>query len=196
MKKLLLITTLLGVHFLSAQDFLRFSGVVLDQETIEPIDGTYIFNLSQGREAVTDSLGFFSLEATAGDTLVFRDVRYSPSTFVVPTVLQSPDYGIIQMLRPNSLLLDEVKVVSFPSEEEFVRSFMDTEPGPDLESRALEVQKRLMEDVKATYDNDRYYYEMWADRRVYELTREIQPNHIMDPFRWTDFIRNILQGQE
>ena len=191
MKTLLLFFGLMLSNVLLAQDFLRFSGVVLDREQITPIDGTYIFNLSGNHEAVTDSLGLFSIEARSGDTLVFRDLRYQPSTLVVPSVLQASDYGIIQLLQPSAVLLNEVKVFSFPSEEEFREAFLKVAPKTDMESRALEAKRDLMKLLKDSYKNDIYYYDMWADRRLYELTGVVQPNHFLDPFRWTELIRSF-----
>lgn len=196
MKSLLLtILMILVVYSSHAQNFFRFSGVVIDQEKIEPIEGTYIFNLSHKKESVSDSLGFFTIEAIAGDTLVFRDLRYNSSSFIIPFVLKERDYGIIQLLTPNMRLLDEVKIFSFPTQQEFVDRFMAVDPGPDIEKKRKEVSEDLMKTVKASYKNDRYYYEMWADRRIYELTGRMQPNHLIDPFRWSEFIRN-LKGKE
>lgn len=194
MKTRLLFCALILANSAFSQDFLRFSGVVLDQERIAPVEGTYIFNSTKGREAVTDSLGFFSIEAGMGDTLVFRDLRYVPSTFVVPPVFQQDaDYGLIQMLTPTTLMLDEVRVFSFPTEEEFREVFMKASPQPNMESRALEAKRDIMKAVRESYKEDKYYYEMWADRRVYELTGQIPPNHFLDPFRWTEFIRSLKE---
>jgi len=173
-----------------------FSGVVIDQEHVLPVEGTYIFNLTASKEAVTDSLGFFKIEALEGDTLVFRDLRYEASTFVIPDGLEKSHYGIIQMLKPNTVLLDEVKVFSFPTQEEFNREFLSVQPRPNMESRGLELRHDLAKTVKENFEEDKYTYEVEQDRRIYELTGQIQPNHLLDPFRWTEFIRRLSENDK
>lgn len=174
-----------------SQQSIRLTGVTLDRELFKPIQGATIFNKTRGGGAVSDSVGFFSLSVQPGDTLVFRDVRYTPSTLVVPSVLKQPDYAIIQLLVQNSLMLDEVSVYSLPSEAEFRAAFLKVKPDPTMESRAIQAKKELMQTVKETYDQDKYYYEQWSDRRIYELTGQIQPNHFLDPSRWAEFIEGL-----
>ncbi len=173
------------------QKTLKFTGVVIDQETVEPVDAVYIYNLSQNKSTLSDSLGFFSIEARPGDTLKFQDLRYEVSELIVPMVLSESHYGIIQVLTPNTRILDEVRILSLPSQEEFERTFLSVALPPDANVKSKKVAKDIMATVKEHYHNDRYFYEMWADRRVYELTGKIQPNHIIDPFRWSEFISNL-----
>ena len=182
---------LIGISGILFQDTIRFTGVVLNRDSFEPITNTTVLNMSRGGGAVSDSLGFFVIEALPGDTLLFSDVRFETSTFIVPEVLDQQDYGIIQLLVEKERLLEEVTIFPFPSEDEFKKAFMAVEPKPDLSSRALDAKRDLMQTLRETYENDKYYYEAWANRRIYELTGEIPPNNFLDPFRWTQFIRSF-----
>lgn len=182
---------------LVAQEFIRFTGLVLDRDDFEGIQGTAILNQTRGKGAVSDSLGFFTIEALPGDTLLFSDIRYVRSVFVVPDLLDQSDYGIIQLLVSNTQILDEVAVYSFPSEKEFKEAFMGINRNePDSAFLARRAQSNLMQTVRTAYQNDKYYYEMWADRRIYELTGQIPPNHFLDPIRWTNFLRDFLAQNE
>lgn len=174
-----------------SQEALKFSGIVIDQETVEPVEGAYIYNLTANKSTLTDSLGFFTLSASPGDTVKFQDLRYEVSELIIPAVFDKTHYGIIQVLKPNTKILDAVHVYALPNQEEFERTFMNLNLPPDPTSKSKKVARDIMATVKEYYHNDRYYYEMWADRRVYELTGKIQPNHIIDPFRWSEFIRNL-----
>lgn len=191
---LLLLTCAIPV--VQAQDMIRFSGVVLDKAAYKPVAGTSILNNTSGGGAVSDSLGFFTVQAKPGDTLIFTDVRYLTSVFVIPEVLDKSDYGIIQVLTENKRLLDEVMVYSFPTEAEFKAAFMDIEPPADLNSRAIDAQKGLMKTIRETYENEKYYYDMWADRRLYELTGEIPHNNFLNPMRWTEFVNMHIKDKE
>lgn len=180
-----------------AQPTIRLAGVVVDRETLDPIYGSTIFNKSRVGGAVTDSTGFFLTEVMPGDTIEFRDVRYITTSFVVPEVLQSTDYGIIQMMAPKAVMLKEVSVYSFPSERAFKEAFLAAKPPKNMTQRSEEAKQDLMTTIKESYDDDKYFYEMWSDRRLYELTGQIQPNHWLDPFRWSEFIeRQFVKPEE
>lgn len=196
MKNRWLIGLLFVAHFGYGQLKYTFSGMVLDREQSSPIHGVYIFNLNANRESVTDSLGFFTVQANAGDTLLFKDLRYKSSLMVVPAVLKDENYGLIQLMTPMVTMLDEVRIFSFPTQEEFMRRFMEYQPEPNEEDEMRRVQNELMDIIKESYPTQRYYYQLWADKRLYELTGKLQPNHLLDPFRWTEFIRYVLSDKQ
>lgn len=176
-----------------SQEMIRFSGVVLDSDELKPVFGTTILNQTKGSGAVSDTLGFFSIRAKTGDTLLFSDIRYIKTQFVIPAVLDGSDYGVIQLLIRNEVMLDEVEVYSFPTEEDFKASFMEVNLDPNMEMKVLDKKRELMKTVRQAYENERYYYENWADRRLYDLTGQIPPNHLLDPIRWTNFIKDNRQ---
>lgn len=183
------IVVLLSLPIVSVgQDTIRFSGVVVDAQLYHPVEGTVVLNNSIGERTLTDSVGFFSIEARRGDTLMFYHISYLSSLFIIPEVLDQSDYGVIQLLTENSRVPGEVKVYSFPTEEEFKEAFVDPNPKPNLRKSAVEMRKDLMQAIKETYDDEKYYYEMWTNRRLYELTGEIPPNNFLNPLRWTEFI--------
>lgn len=184
----LIFSLLLAV--VSAQP-IRLTGVVLDQVSLEGIAGASVSNSATGASIFSDSTGFFSITVSAGDTVTFSDFRYLTTTLIVPEVLDEPDYGIIQLLVRSAVLLKEVSIFSFPSESEFKKAFLRLQPTPDFEGKTLEAQRELQKVLRETYENDKYYYEMWANRRIYELTGEIPPNHFLDPIQWTNFIRDL-----
>ncbi|REE05571.1 peptidase associated/transthyretin-like domain-containing protein [Marinoscillum furvescens] len=190
------VIAMLVVTLAWTQPTIRLAGVVVDQETLDPIFGTTIFNKSRVGGAVTDSAGFFLTEVMPGDTLEFRDVRYVTSTLVVPEILQATDYGIIQMMAPNTVMLEEVSIFSFPTEREFREAFLASRPPKNLQQRAEEAKQDLMKTIKESYEDDKYFYEMWSDRRLYELTGQIQPNHWLDPFRWSEFVERQFAKPE
>lgn len=191
MNKILTTALLLISGMVSAQDLIRFTGVVLDKEEFKGVYGTAILNTTRAKGAVSDSLGFFTIQALPGDTLLFSDIRFETSIFVVPEVLDQADYGIIQLMVSKTQVLDEVDVYALPTEEEFKEAFLSLELKPELPSKTAEVRRSLWETLRETYENDKAYYEMWANTRIYELTGQIPPNHFLDPIRWTNFIRDF-----
>lgn len=194
-----IILLIVGLFFVSAgfgQLKHTFSGLVIDREQVAPIDGVYIFNLNASREGVTDSLGFFTIQANAGDTLLFKDLRYKTALLVVPDVLKDESYGMIQLMSPVVNMLEEVRIFSFPTQDEFSKRFLEFQPDMSGDDEIRRVHNELMEIIKESYPTQRYYYQMWSDKRLYELTGAIQPNHLIDPFRWTAFIRYVLSDKD
>lgn len=172
-----------------------FTGVILDNIKLEPVIGTTVLNQSRGGGAISDSVGLFTIEAMIGDTLLFSDVRFVNTTLVVPTVLTGSTYGILQVLINNSLILDEVQVYSLPTEDKFKEVFMSLKLKPNMEQRALQASKSLRSTLKEAYQNEKYYYDIWANRSIYELSDEIPPNYLLDPIRWSQFISDFKLEQ-
>jgi len=65
---------LLFIHFVAAAQVLE--GLVLDRETMEPIVGVSVVNTNNGSAVTSDNQGYYKINATAGDTLMFRHIAY------------------------------------------------------------------------------------------------------------------------
>lgn len=167
------------------------TGIVLDHDKLEGVIGTTILNESRGGGAVTDSLGLFTLEAMPGDTILFSDIRFVNTSLIVPDVLTGSSYGIIQVLIPNTTVLKEVKIYSLPSEARFKEIFMSVELKAGMEQKATAAQKSLQTTLREAYEDEKYYYDTWANRSIYELSNEIPPNYLLDPIRWSQFISDF-----
>jgi hypothetical protein len=191
--KYTLTVCLIAISFLAiAQDnTLVFTGIILDNDKLKPVVGSTILNQSRGGGAVSDSAGLFTIEAMKGDTLLFSDVRFVNTTLVVPVILTGSTYGIIQVLINKSVVLDAVNVYSMPSEDKFKQVFVSLDLKPTIDQRAVEAKKSLRATLREAYNDEKYYYDIWANRSIYELSHEIPPNYLLDPIRWSQFISDF-----
>ena len=62
----------LFIFTISGQSIVYFEGIVIEDKSKDPVPDVVIVNVRNESSSVSDINGFFSLEARAGDTLVFR----------------------------------------------------------------------------------------------------------------------------
>jgi hypothetical protein len=81
------------------RDLIQFSGVVVSNDSLQPIPYTNVLIHSSGRGTLTDYYGFFSFVAKEGDTIDFRYIGYKPTRFIIPDSLKEDRYSLIQVLN-------------------------------------------------------------------------------------------------
>jgi len=174
---------------------INISGIVLDAVTKEPVPLVNIINDKRNTGAVSDTLGLFQLTALKGDTILFSELGYKKSYFVVPEILDdTTNYALVQLLEEDTIILKNITIYDFPTEDEFMNSVLSLNLKKDLDQRGFEAQRDIMNLIKDTYQDEKYYYEFWRDRRIYEITGRIQPNQLLNPISWSNFIRDLKSG--
>lgn len=173
---------------------IRISGVVIDADSLEPVSFTAITIKNSTRGTVSDNSGYFSIFAYELDTLVFSNVGYSQSTFVVPPNLPKENYGLVQVMTTDTLLLEEVVVYPWPRLEDFESAFLATEPTNNLKTKSFEAKRRIQQALDTQLSREKYYYNQMRYSRLYDLTGEIPPNNFLNPITWSNFIRDWREG--
>ncbi|NRA10483.1 MAG: carboxypeptidase-like regulatory domain-containing protein, partial [Crocinitomicaceae bacterium] len=109
-------------------NLIQLSGVVINEEDLETMPYTTVFDKTVRTGVIADYYGYFSTVVYPGDTLYFTYFGYKTSTFIVPDSLEDNRYSIIQMLQRDTLNLPEVVVYPWPSKEDFARAFVEMRP--------------------------------------------------------------------
>lgn len=171
-----------------------FSGVVVDRLSSEIIPQATIKNKTQNIDVLADSTGLFTIEAQEGDTLIFEAMLYNPSSFVVPEGFNSRQFAFIARLQQEeAVLLEEVTVLSFPTQQQFEQAFLMVDPGELVEKTVVLNEK--MDDIMADRTNMQgYILESNRDYMIYEITGNPQPNNFLNPERWAEFIDDWQEG--
>lgn len=105
----ILLLSVLSVKVRAQQEHVRFSGVVLNNKTTEPIPEV---NCRRNNVVVTtDRTGRFALNTQAGDTIFLTHVGMQPYQIVVPDTLNGGEYMLAVFMASDTLLLPEVVVV-------------------------------------------------------------------------------------
>lgn len=105
----MLLLGVLSMKAVAQQGYVRFSGVVLDSETTEPVPEV---NCRTGNTvSATDRAGRFALNTQTGDTILFTHIGMQPYRVVVPDTLGGGEYILAVFMSSDTLLLPEVVVV-------------------------------------------------------------------------------------
>lgn len=193
---LLLATTmfLVDVHGQSDSTVFQISGIVVEADSLIPIPFASITVKHAGRGGITDEYGHFTLLAKELDTLVFSNVGFRTSTFVVPPGLNQKHYGLVQTMVRDTVILDEVVIFSWPTLEEFEAAFLSLQPEDRQGARKLQAQRNIQQSLDAQMQTDKFYYDQMRYSRLYELTGEAPPNNFLNPITWSNFIRDWKMG--
>jgi len=182
-----------------AQEFetnaVRLSGIILDADDRQPVPYASIQVAGTQFGTSSDNMGHFSLFMNPGDTLVFSSVGFRNSEFIMPYSVRSDQYSLIQLMRKETVLLDEVVVFPWPTLKNFENAFLDVRPERDAMTEIVsEVKRDLDSNIKASTKSE-YYYDQMRYQRLYEINGEYRPNNFLNPMRWSNFIQDVTSGK-
>jgi len=199
MKSLLLTASLLMLSTLSfAQvktDAVRLSGIVMDADSRKEVPYVNIQISGTQYGTSSDNTGYFSVFINPGDTLVFTSIGYQDAAFIMPYKVGAKTYSLVQLMRKETMLLDEVVVFPWPTLSNFEQAFLDTQPKKDGMKELITEVKR---DMNKTVNDNReyeYYYDQMRYQKLYELHGTIPPNNFLNPVRWSNFIQDVKEGK-
>ena len=206
-KGLVILFVFFGMYATSQQDSLiyldsnliQLSGVVIDEESLDPMPYTTVFDRSIRRGVIADFYGFFSTPVYPGDTLYFSYFGYKTSTYVVPDTLTDNRYSIIHMLHKDTLNIPEVVVYPWPSREDFARAFVEMEPYDDALRRAQrELSGESLAFVTARLEGDASLaYGLTQQQNYTRLYTQGQlpANNLFNPYAWAKLIKDWKAGK-
>lgn len=123
-------TALLVSQYSNAQT--KFEGFVRN-EVGEFIPDVYVVNMRTEMHAMTNERGFFTLDAEAGDSIVFSHLAYAFTFEIMPSEMDELLVRIVEM-EPRNYLIDEVSVNTYKYETNRPRRMPLEEPNiPDEE---------------------------------------------------------------
>ncbi len=175
-------------------DPVRVVGVMVDADDRKELPYVNIRVKGTQYGTPSDNNGYFSIFINPGDTLAFSSVGYKEAVFVMPFDSKGSQYSLIQLMRKETVLLEEVLVFPWPTMDNFKKAFLDIKPKRNMDDLVFEVQR----DIKETVKEERlyeYYYDQMRYNRLYELHREVPPNNFLNPIRWSNFMRDIKEGK-
>lgn len=180
------------------RDLIQFSGVIVEVDSLKPVPFTNIFVKHTNHGTVADYFGYFSFVAQKGDTLVFSEVGYSKSEFVIPDTLSTNRYSLIQMLHHDTISLRTFEFFGWPTRDQFKQVFLNLHSPEDDLDRA---RKNLSYDnMKALYNNmppdGSINYKYAMEQRYSKLYYAGQyPSYsILNPIAWSQFIQAWKRG--
>jgi hypothetical protein len=180
---------------------IQFSGMVVTEGVSgepEALPYTSIAIKGTSRGTISDSYGFFSFVALAGDTVVFSRIGYATVEKQIPDSLKIDRYSWQQIMSSSDYLLPEAVIFPWPSREHFKFDFLAIDVSNELRAKAEEnLAREVLEELSYTIPVDgRETYSLELDRiqTDYKYAGQFKPQNIFSPVAWKQFIDAWRRG--
>lgn len=178
---------------LKEEKFLQFSGIVLDQDSLNPVPFVSVYVNDKAR-TVTDYYGFFTVVASPGDIIKFTSITHKTLSYKISDTASMKYYYIIQVLIKDTIQLQTVEVYPWPSKEEFKRAFLNLDLSDTDYDRA---DKNINQQVLTYIERNMSVSPTEAHKnvmsayynKVYTLGQAPSIN-LLNPIAWANFIES------
>lgn len=179
-------------------DLLQFSGVVITNDSLNPVPFASVIIANSGRGTVTDVYGYFSFVAQKGDSVVFSSVGYHKAHYVIPDTLEHNRYSLMQVLVRDTILLQETTIYPWPTREQFRQAFLEMkipESDVDRAQRNLEVSEMVMRmETMMPSGGETYKVQMQQYQSQLYHAGQAAPIQLLNPVAWSQFIQSWKRG--
>ncbi len=179
-------------------DLIQFSGVVITNDSLNPVPYANVMIANTGRGTVTDYYGYFSFVAQKGDSIIFSSVGFERAKYHIPDSLKYNRYSLIQVLVRDTVLLSEQIIYPWPTREQFRQAFLDMEFAETDYDRA---QRNLNpSEMVARMDNmmpsgsETFKVGMQQYQSTIYHAGQAAPIQLMNPVAWSQFIQAWKRG--
>ncbi len=179
-------------------DLIQFSGVVISNDSLNPVPFASILIENNRRGTITDIYGYFSFVAQKGDSVRFSAIGYRKARFVIPDTLTTSRYSLIQILEPDTITLREATVYPWPTREQFRQAFLAmSAPETDMDRAEKNLLAAEMIDrMDAAMPSGAETYKMSMNQYQSQLyyAGQAVPINLLNPVAWSQFIQAWKRG--
>jgi hypothetical protein len=179
-------------------DLVQFSGIIVTADSLKPIPFSSIMIRNTNHGTISDYYGFFSFVAKMKDTIEFMSIGYKKGVFIIPDTLTDNRCSMIQILRPDTVMLKEIVIFPWPTKEQFKDAFVRLRvPDDDLTKAQHNLDPDQLTFLAATMpmngsENFRNQMNEYTTKLYYN--GQVQPNNLMNPIAWAQFIKMWQNG--
>ena len=182
----------------SSKEIIQFSGVVVSEDSLQPVPFCTIIDQVTKRGTTSDYYGYFSFVAQKGDSIVFSSIGYKKNNFTIPDTLTSNKYSLIQVMYSDTIMLKTAVIYPWPSKEQFAKAFVEADIPNDDYQRAMSNLSRsqLNERMEFTPMDGALNFK-WQQQQIQSklyYAGQYAPNSLLNPFAWTKFIEAWKRG--
>ena len=177
---------------------IQMSGVVVGADSISGVGGVHIYVPKAGRGTTSNPYGYFTMPVLEDDSLIVSAVGYQKQNLIIPGD-KGESISLIIELKPDTTILPELEIFTYPTEELFKKDVLDLElPNRrDLENLDKSLNKELLREM---YLNEpmsaNMNYKYFMDQQMIATSNKYQlpSNPLLNPFAWARFIKAIKRG--
>ncbi|KAA9340931.1 carboxypeptidase-like regulatory domain-containing protein [Adhaeribacter soli] len=173
----------------------QLTGIVTAGDSLYGLPGASVYVPKAGRGTTTNQYGYFSLAVLAGDSVIVSSIGYKAQSVIIPKRLKSQSYSIIVEMKEDPLILPEVRIFPYSTEELFKRAFLSLKL-PDEDQRAVAknlnegILERMMSDAPMTPNNN--FRNQMSLQQQQEQRRYLYPT--IPITAWYELIQAIKRG--
>lgn len=195
-----LVVGLLTVFFAEAQNtrhVVQVSGLVVSGDSLYGVPGVAVYIPKSGRGTNTNYVGYFSLPALNGDSILINSLGYQVRRYIVPDTLKADKMSLIIELMEDTLMLPTVEVFPWPTEQLFKEAFLSLKlPEQDMNNMNQNLNEQVLKRMLYTSsasgaENHRYYMQkqVQVNDNRYNI---VSPALVFtNPFAWSKFITDV-----
>ena len=173
----------------------QLTGIVTAGDSLYGMPGASVYVPKAGRGTTTNQYGYFSLAVLAGDSVIVSSIGYKAQSIIIPKKLKSQSYSVIVEMKEDPLILPEVRIFPYSTEELFKRAFLSLKL-PDEDQRAVAknlnegILERMMSDAPMTPNNN--FRNQMSLQQQQEQRRYLYPT--IPITAWYELIQAIKRG--
>lgn len=204
MKKVILFIAVLGLCLVVAspsalaqnKEVIQFSGLIVGGDSLYGITGVYVYVPRAGRGTTSNYVGYFSLPALVGDTVLIKAIGFKKKQYIIPEV--SEKLSVVIEMVEDTAFLPVVEVFPWPTEQIFKEAFLTLQlPDEGRSSAEKNLSARVMNRMMANLPDD------GSLNHRYFMTQQIQNQNgkfsyptftLLDPFSWARFLSSAKKG--
>ncbi len=181
-------------HGQSKKKVIQFSGIVVTGDSSYGVPGVHIYVPEEGRGTTTNDIGFFTMPALVGDSIVISAVSFKRRYYVVPDIAGDHITAYIDLIQ-DTINLPELQVYPWPTEELFKEAFLAMNPttGEEMLKKGQLNENLLLRMRQAVPMDYRMSYYNYMDQYSYNQANQYMgvTTGYIDPFAWYRFIKDI-----
>jgi hypothetical protein len=174
---------------------IQFSGIVTEGDSLFGVPGAAIISLKSGTGANTNMMGYFSLPVFEGDSILIAAFGYKKRYLTIP-IDSGHSYSVMIELQNDTILLPEIVLRRFPSEEVFkeVLLSMDLDDKVEYSNMKANLNDQIMARLMIKADvppsiSFRYYMDKQAS--AMQTKYVVTMNPLTNPFAWARFLQEV-----
>ncbi len=179
------------------QQYIVLSGIIVDGDSAYGIAGVHVYIEQAKVGTVSNQLGYFSMPAQVGDTVVFSAVSYKKHKIIVPK-RDDAAISLLVNLQNDTTILPVVEIFPYPTIEIFEEAFLALEL-PNAEKKLEEnlnkdlLYRMSLEVGMGGAANHRYF----MDQQINHVSNKyFNPTYsFLNPFAWAQFIKSLKKNK-
>jgi len=182
----------------SDDDLIQFSGVVITNDSLNPVPFANVIISNTGRGTVTDIYGYFSFVAQKGDSVIFSAIGFQKAKYSIPEDLEYNRYSLMQVLTRDTIMLQEQTIYPWPTREQFRQAFLAMkvpETDVDRAQRNLDATEMVMRmDNMMPSGSETFTQSMQQYQSMIYYAGQAAPIQLMNPVAWSQFVQAWKRG--